>query len=150
MNKTVLADKTLQGIDIKYVEEALEPSSAPEASSVRQFVRKPVFQFAVTLLVCLIAGGVFATVYFHHFKETPTEGTPTQMAEENTAPKQYLVRLISEGNAGEKTIHMESDLSYGSFASKTEEISNYYGIYTIVVVISWIFPYSTVQPSRTG
>jgi hypothetical protein len=119
MNKTVLADKTLQGIDIQYVEEALEPSPAPEASPLRQFVRKPVFLLAAALLVCLIAGGVFATVYFHHFKETPTEGTPTQMAEENTAPKQYLVRLISEGNAGEKAINMESDLSYGSFASKT-------------------------------
>lgn len=30
----------------------------------------------------------------------------------------------------------------GSFASKTEEISNYFGIYTMIVVVSWIFPYT--------
>lgn len=29
----------------------------------------------------------------------------------------------------------------GSFASKTEEINNYFGIYTMVVVVCWIFPY---------
>lgn len=29
----------------------------------------------------------------------------------------------------------------GSFASKTEEINNYFGIYTMVVVICWMFPY---------
>lgn len=29
----------------------------------------------------------------------------------------------------------------GSFASKTEEVNNYFGIYTMVVVVCWIFPY---------
>ena len=29
----------------------------------------------------------------------------------------------------------------GSFASKTEEISNYFGIYTMAVVACWMFPY---------
>ena len=29
----------------------------------------------------------------------------------------------------------------GSFASKTEEINNYFGIYTLVVVVFWMFPY---------
>jgi len=29
----------------------------------------------------------------------------------------------------------------GSFASKTDEINNYFGIYTMVVVVCWIFPY---------
>lgn len=29
----------------------------------------------------------------------------------------------------------------GTFASKTEEINNYFGIYTMVVVICWMFPY---------
>lgn len=29
----------------------------------------------------------------------------------------------------------------GAFASKTEEVNNYYGIYTMVIVVCWIFPY---------
>lgn len=29
----------------------------------------------------------------------------------------------------------------GTFASKTEEVNNYYGIYTMVIVVCWIFPY---------
>lgn len=29
----------------------------------------------------------------------------------------------------------------GTFASKTEEVNNYYGIYTLVVIVCWMFPY---------
>ena len=126
MDKKEMADNLLRELDIRYVEEALEPSPAPKTSPVYEFVRKPVFLAAAALLVCLIAGGVFAAVYFHHPKETPTSGDPTLMAgpsatpvEVNTESKQYHVRLISEGNTGEKTINMESDLIYGSFTSKT-------------------------------
>ncbi len=121
MNKKEMVDKALREIDIQYVEEALEPSPASEASPLRQFVRKPVFLAAAVLLVCLIAGGIFAAVYFRH-QEGPSED-PTELVAESTeptaAPKQYKVTLISEGNAGEKTINMESDLSYRPFTSTT-------------------------------
>lgn len=30
---------------------------------------------------------------------------------------------------------------FGSFASKSEEINNYFGIYSIIIVFSWMFPY---------
>ena len=108
MDKKEMADNLLRELDIRYVEEALEPSPTPKTSPVQQFVRKPVLLAAAAFLVCLIAGGVFAAVYFHQPKETPTSGDPTLMAgpsatptEMNTAPKQYHVRLISKGNSGE-------------------------------------------------
>lgn len=30
---------------------------------------------------------------------------------------------------------------FGSFASKSEEVNNYFGIYSMIIVFSWIFPY---------
>ena len=121
MNKTEMADNLLRNIDVRYVEEVLESSPSPKTSSVRQFVRKPGVLAAAVLLVCLIAGGIFAAIYFRH-QESPSED-PTELVVESTvptaAPKQYKVTLISEGNAGEKTINMESDLSYSSFTSTT-------------------------------
>ena len=30
---------------------------------------------------------------------------------------------------------------FGSFASKSEEVNNYFGVYSMIIVFSWIFPY---------
>ena len=122
MDKNTLIDKAVGQIDVQYVEEALEPSGAETPENKPVFWKRPVVLAAAAVLLCLIAGGIFAAVWFHDRGKDPEE--PTGALAESTpsekTPKNYQVKLLSEGNAGEKTINLETDSSYGgSFESKT-------------------------------
>ena len=122
MDKNTLIDKAVGRIDVQYVEEALEPSGAETLERRPVFWKRPVILAAAVLFLCLMAGGIFAAIYFNDRAKDPEE--PTGALAESTpseeTQKNYQIKLLSEGNAGEKTINLETDSSYGgSFESKT-------------------------------
>ncbi len=151
MNKTVLVESIINQIDIRYVEEALEPSSVPQASSVRSLIQKPVYLAAAALVVCLVIGGaVFAGIR----NKLITGPNDPDIISESThetplAERRFRCEVLSLANGGPFSPFLtQSDLAVqwgsGLFQSQTAakeitvtfEGTAYHGVYSYSYVPS--------------